>query len=89
MFRIDLCHFFDTPARGGICLHLLDQEILQEIFFVPSPEPVYLGQSMTMLTKQQIHTPMGLTIDLYSVLILFLSNCVKQRFTRPDFCPTV
>ena len=51
MFRIDLCHFFDTPARGGICLHLLDQEI----FFVPSPEPVYLGQSM--VTKQQIHTP--------------------------------
>ena len=27
---------------------------------------------------------MGLTIDLYSVLILFLSNCVKQRFTRPE-----
>ena len=51
MFRIDLCHFFDTPARGGICLNLLDQEIL----FVPSPEPVYLGQSMA--TKQQIHTP--------------------------------
>ena len=41
MFRIDLCHFFDTPARGGICLHSLDKEI----FFVPSPEPVYLGQS--------------------------------------------
>ena len=29
------------------------------------------------------HANMGLTIDLYSVLILFLSNCVKQRFTRP------
>ena len=51
MFRIDLCRFFYTPARGGICRHLLDQEI----FFVPSPEPVYLEQSM--VTKQQIHTP--------------------------------
>ena len=27
---------------------------------------------------------MGRTIDLYSVLILFLSNLVKQRFTRPE-----
>ena len=27
---------------------------------------------------------MGLTIDLYSVLILILSNFVKQRFTRPE-----
>ena len=27
---------------------------------------------------------MGLTIDLYSVLILFLSNFVKHRFTRPE-----
>ena len=30
------------------------------------------------------YSNMGLTIDLYSVLILFLSNCVKQRFTRPE-----
>ena len=60
MFRIDLCHFFDTPARGGICLHLLDQEI----FFVPSPEPVYLGQSM--VTKQQpwvVFMSGGITYD--------------------------
>ena len=50
MFRIDMCPFFYTPARLGICLYLLDQYI----FFVPSPEPVYLEQSM--VTKQQIHT---------------------------------
>ena len=42
MFRIDLCRFFYTPARGGICLHLLDQEI----FFAPSQEPINLEQSM-------------------------------------------
>ena len=51
MFRIDLCRFFNTPVSGGICLHLLDQEI----FFVPSAETVYLEESM--VTKQQIHTP--------------------------------
>ena len=61
MFRIDLCHFFDTPARGGICLHLLDQAI----FFVPSPEPVYLGQSM--VTKQQIQAAHYRSMNHYNL----------------------
>ena len=30
------------------------------------------------------YSNMGLTINLYSVLILFLSTFVKQRFTRPE-----
>ena len=79
MFRIDLCRFFHTPGRGQIC------RSLDQIFFVPSPEPVCLEQSV--VTKQRIHIPigpMGLTIYLYSGLILFSSNFMKQRITRPD-----
>ena len=61
MFRIDVCRFFYTPAREGICLHLLDQEI----FFVPSSEPVYLEQSMVI--KQQIIFHYGVkAVLLYS-----------------------
>ena len=56
MFRIDLCRFFYTPARGGICLHLLDQEI----FFAPSQEPINLEQSTQCNSMKVVPLKLGI-----------------------------
>ena len=76
--------FLLHSSEGGICLHLLDQEI----FFVPSPEPVYLEQSS--VTKQQIYpySNMGLTIDLDRLIkcadFVFVQLCETAFYVARD-----